>query len=142
MSPRSGQAPVWAFDVDGTLIGSVRSDRLRPGAPELLETLVARGVRPLLWSAGGASYARQAAESHGIAHYFVAFYAKQRRDALGRYTTDHFEAHHAPDVFVDDVPLDMPHGATVVGVAQFLGGNDADGALSALTARLDEWLER
>ena len=42
---------------------------------------------------------------------------------------DHFLPSHRPDVFVDDVPGDLPAGATVVAVSQFFGGNSADGAL-------------
>ena len=57
---------VWLFDVDGTLVGSVRSDRLRPGAQELLNELDGRGVTCVLWSAGGAAYARRMAQQHGI----------------------------------------------------------------------------
>jgi len=33
--PRGRAPTTWAFDVDGTLIGSVLGDRLRPGAVEL-----------------------------------------------------------------------------------------------------------
>lgn len=121
--------PTWAFDVDGTLIGSIRSDRLRPGAPELLGALVERGVTCVLWSAGGSDYAARKAEQHGIACYVAATYAKERRDSHGRYVVDHFDPAHRPDVFVDDVTDDMPLGATVIAVSQFLGGNSADAAL-------------
>lgn len=141
--PSTGhRAAVWAFDVDGTLIGSVRSDRLRPGAVALLDALLARGVNPVLWSAGGASYAEQMARLHGIESRFVAFYGKELRGPDGRYVTDHFDADHLPHVFVDDVPIDLPRQARVVAVAQFLGGNDSDGVLTALTTGLDEWFVR
>jgi phosphoglycolate phosphatase-like HAD superfamily hydrolase len=126
----------WAFDVDGTLIGSIRSDVLRPGATDLLERLRHRGITCVLWSAGGGQYARRMATLHGIESLFEAFYSKGERDARGRYTTDRLAARHRPDVFVDDMPVDLPVGATVVTVAQFLGSNQADRALWEVMDRL------
>jgi phosphoglycolate phosphatase-like HAD superfamily hydrolase len=135
----------WTFDVDGTLIGSVRSDRLRPGAVELLEELTGRGVAIVLWSAGGDDYALRKAREHGIERFFAGFYAKARRDALGRYTVDHFAPEHRPAVFVDDSPIDLPvdmavdlpGGARIVAVAQFIGGNAADRGLFEVLDQLD-----
>jgi long-chain acyl-CoA synthetase len=133
-------AVTWAFDVDGTLIGSIRSDRLRPGAADLLARLVERGVAIVLWSAGGAGYARDMADHHGIGHYFAGFYAKQDRDEHKRYSVDHFAAEHHPIVFVDDSVIDLPLGSRMVEVSQFLGSNDADEALVRLAANLDHHL--
>jgi long-chain acyl-CoA synthetase len=130
----------WAFDVDGTLVGSIRSDRLRPGAADLLARLVERGVAVVLWSAGGAGYARDMAMSHGISHYFDGFYAKVDRDEHKRYRVDHFAAHHQPTVFVDDSVIDLPIGSRTVEVSQFLGSNDADQALVRLAAKLEDHL--
>lgn len=127
---------VWAFDVDGTLIGSIRSEILRPGAPELLVRLGALGVTCVLWSAGGGDYARRMAAAHRIDTRFAAFHAKGGRDAEARYTTDHFGEHHRPDVFVDDSPSDLPAHCTVLAVPQFMGGNPADGALWTVLAWL------
>lgn len=118
---------VWAFDVDGTLIGSVRSDIVRPGAPELLLALGRRGVHCVLWSAGGEDYAERIAARHGFV--VVATYAKRERDARGRYTTDHFPPHHHPHLFVDDSPSDLPDDIAHIAVAQFIGGNRADRVL-------------
>ena len=120
---------VWAFDLDGTLIGSVRSDRRRPGALDLLLELGALGVTCVLWSAGGAQYAERKAREHGIADRFEAFYDKAARGPDGRYAVGHFEPAHVPDVFVDDSPNDVSPDVYVVAVAQFFGGNDADTAL-------------
>jgi phosphoglycolate phosphatase-like HAD superfamily hydrolase len=126
---------VWAFDLDGTLIGSVRSDRLRPGAGELLWALRHRGATCVLWSAGGVDYAERQAAAHGIDCHFDAVYAKSGRGADGRYRIDHFAADHRPTTFVDDAPHDLPRGARIVAVRQFLGGNHAD-------RELDQVLER
>jgi phosphoglycolate phosphatase-like HAD superfamily hydrolase len=123
---------VWAFDVDGTLIGSIRSDVLRPGAADLLHTLGAHGVACVLWSAGGAEYAARTARRHGLDRAVVSCYGKDSRDGMARYRTDHLAPEHVPDVFVDDVPGDLPAGAMVLGVPQFLGGNSADTALVEL----------
>lgn len=130
----------WAFDVDGTLIGSIRSDRLRPGAADLLARLVERGVVIVLWSAGGADYALDMADSHGIGKYVAGFYAKEDRDEYKRYRVDHFVAEHHPNVFVDDSVIDLPLGSRMVEVSQFLGSNDADDALIRLAANLDHHL--
>lgn len=130
----------WVFDVDGTLIGSIRSDRLRPGVEELLGMLVERGVTCVLWSAGGDDYAARKAREHGIHHLVAACYPKGRRDADGRYVVDHFAPSHRPDVFVDDVPGDLPLGATVIAVSQFFGGNTADAALVRVIDALDQHL--
>jgi long-chain acyl-CoA synthetase len=119
----------WVFDLDGTLIGSVRSDQLRPGTSALLDALAAQGIDCVLWSAGGADYARDKAREHGIEDRFVAFYAKASRDASARYTVDHFGDVHRPDVFVDDSPIDLPLDGNVVSVPQFIGGNASDRAL-------------
>ena len=127
----------WAFDVDGTLIGSIRSERLRPGAAELLAALAEREVRTVLWSAGGADYAARMADRHGIAGYFDGYYAKQLRGADGRYVAGHFAPSHRPSLFVDDSPGEMPADSAVVRVPQFFGGNAADRALWDLAERLD-----
>ena len=129
---------VWAFDLDGTLIGSVRSERLRPGAAELLDALAGHGVECILWSAGGADYARRRAGEHGLADRFVEYYAKAMRDHSTRYVVDHFDIAHRPDVFVDDSPIDLPIHARVVPVPQFIGGNTADRALFDVIDALDD----
>lgn len=131
---------IWAFDVDGTLIGSVRADRLRPGADELLAELTARDIVCVLWSAGGDEYAERSARTHGIHHHFVAFYAKAERDDGSRYVLDHLAPSHQPDLFVDDSPVDLPTGARIIAVPQFIGGNGADRALFDVLDRLDEIL--
>lgn len=48
MTRQREQDMVWAFDVDGTLIGSIRSGVLRPAGCELLTALAARGVLAVL----------------------------------------------------------------------------------------------
>ena len=125
---------VWVFDLDGTLIGSIRSDRLRPGAAALLSTLRARGATCVLWSAGGVEYATRQAGAHAIDHHFAAVYAKLDRGLDGRYRVDHFEPAHRPTVFVDDVPDDLPIDAEVAVVGQFFGGNAGDRQLDRLLA--------
>ena len=117
---------VWVFDVDGTLIGSVRSDILRPGAMELLDRLRDAGATLVLWSAGGADYAKNVLAQFHIDHYFAAFYNKDRRGPDGRYRVDHLRPEHRPGTLVDDYPGDVPDGPRVIGVSQFLGGNPHD----------------
>lgn len=120
---------IWAFDLDGTLIGSIRADRIRPGAIELLSELVERGTTCVLWSAGGAEYAGRKASEHGIDGYFAGCYSKGERSAEGHYTVGHLPVEHRPHVFVDDVAIDLPADVHVITVPQFIGGNDADRSL-------------
>lgn len=120
---------VWLFDVDGTLIGSVRSDVLRPGAIELLGRLRDAGVTPVLWSAGGAEYAKNMLAQFRIDHCFAAFYSKDRRGPDGRYLVDHLLPEHRPGTLVDDYPGDVPNQPRAIGVPQFLGGNPHDTGL-------------
>lgn len=122
----SAAGDVWAFDVDGTLVGSVVPGALRPGARELLAALGDRGARVVAWSAGGADYAREMMVRHGIDGFFDGFYGKESRDADRRWETGHFAAHHVPTLFVDDTPEDLPVGARIVAVAPFIGSNPSD----------------
>ncbi|MCZ7528804.1 MAG: HAD family hydrolase [Acidimicrobiia bacterium] len=127
--------PVWVFDVDGCLVDSLTGTSLRPGAVELLAHLRRRGARVLLWSAGGATYARRRAEEQGVARFFHGFHDKDVRDEAGRYVTHGFLEDHAYAVFVDDRPEDMPVGAEVVAVPPYLAGNPHDRGLRHVARR-------
>ena len=120
---------VWLFDVDGTLIGSVRSNCLRPGAETLIRTLHEQEKTLVLWSAGGAEYARRMMEQFGLDRFFSAFYAKQERGKDGRYRLDHLLPQHQPDTIVDDYCGDVPVADRVIEVSQFLGSNQHDKGL-------------
>lgn len=128
--------PVWAFDVDGTLVGSIRSDVLRPGAAELLALLEQLGVDVVVWSAGGADHARRMLTAHGLDRHCLAFYSKQGRDAEGRFVVDHLSPAHRPTVFVDDQPDELPRQGRIVAVSQFFGGNRHDRALVDLAREI------
>lgn len=134
----TGTGRTWAFDVDGTLIGSIRSDILRPGAAPLLHTLVRSGAVCVLWSAGGADHAHRMALRHGLSDHVGAYYGKDERAADGTYRVDHFAAEHLPDVLVDDSPQDLRAAAHrhVIAVRPFLGGHPADRELIDLRRRL------
>ena len=120
---------VWVFDVDGTLIGSVRSNTLRPGVLELLDTLTIANTTLVLWSAGGAEYAQRMLAKFQADHYFSAFYAKEQRGDDGRYLIDHLQPEHRPGTLVDDYPEEVPVTDRVIHVPQFLGGNPNDNGL-------------
>lgn len=135
--------PLWVFDLDGTLIGSIRSDVLRPGTVELLEALESAGCVSALWSAGGEEYARRAAERHGIAMWFADFAGKSGRDTTGRYHSPTFEVARVEElcvsperIYVDDMPLEVPIDGVAVGVRQFMGGNAFDNELADLQAEI------
>jgi phosphoglycolate phosphatase-like HAD superfamily hydrolase len=126
----------WLFDVDGTLLDSVTGTSLRPLARELLGGLHERGVPVLLWSAGGADYARRRAEGAGIAGLVTAVHVKERRDRQGHWVLPDLPAEHAPAVLVDDQPEELPPVAEVVGVSPYVGPNPRDTGLASLLARL------
>lgn len=126
MTKRRG---AWIFDVDGTLIGSIRSNQLRPGVRELLETLKESGTTLVLWSAGGGNYAERMLAQFELSHFFSGFYAKEERCERGLYRIDHLAPKHQPDTFVDDYPHEVPDHGRVIGVPQFLGGNPHDKGL-------------
>jgi phosphoglycolate phosphatase-like HAD superfamily hydrolase len=119
---------VWVFDVDGTLVDSLTGTALRPGAEALLQLLRDRGHGLLLWSAGGADYARRRAEAHGLARHFDGFHGKDVRGPDGRYVPGFLDGERRP-VFVDDRPEDMPAGAEVVAVSPYLSANPHDRVL-------------
>jgi hypothetical protein len=125
---------VWVFDVDGCLVDSLSGCSLRPGAPELLTHLRARGCTILLWSAGGADYAALRMRPHGMDVLVHGFHDKDVRDADGRYIPS-FLAHPLGAVFVDDRPEDMPVGAEVVAVSPYLSDAPWDRGLAPVAAR-------
>ncbi len=122
---------VWLFDVDGTLIGSIRSDVLRPRVVELFDVLRGDGRTIVAWSAGGADYARRKLGAFDLAGYVSGFYDKDRRDRDGRYRVSHLPPHHRPGTCVDDFPHEVPLACRIVAVPQFFGGNPADNGLEA-----------
>ena len=128
---------VWVFDLDGCIVDSLTGSSLRPGTIELLERLRRAGVTTVLWSAGGADYAKHRADTHGLTSLFDAFHDKDGRDAAGRYRTDHFLDDHTRVVFVDDRPEDMPEGAEVIAVSPYLGLNPHDRGLAAARDRAE-----
>jgi hypothetical protein len=121
---------VWVFDIDGTLIGSVRSDRLRPGARELIGVLRERGTTVVAWSAGGADYAERMLARFDLHRDFSAFYAKEARGPCGRYLIDHLPPEHRPGTLVDDYPDEVSDHGRIIRVRQFLGGNPTDTGLA------------
>ena len=128
---------VWVFDLDGCLLDSLTGTSLRPGTPALLTSLRERDCRVLLWSAGGAVYARQRAEEQGVADLFDGFYDKEERDGAGRYVPT-FLSDVSSAVFVDDRPEDMPVGADVLAVSPYIASNPHDRALEPVAGRLSE----
>jgi phosphoglycolate phosphatase-like HAD superfamily hydrolase len=132
----SEPSATWVFDVDGCLVDSLSGRSLRPGAADLLAHLRAAGHTIVLWSAGGAEYARERAVEHAIADLCDAFHGKERRDGAGRYRCDAFVRALAGAVFVDDRPEDMPVGADVIAVSPYLSHNVHDRGLDVVLARV------
>lgn len=125
----------WVFDVDGCLIDSLTGTSLRPGAADLLAHLRSRACRVLLWSAGGADYARERARAQSIDKLFDGFHGKDERDANGRYLTGELGVHIATTVFVDDRPEDMPVEADVVAVSPYIAPLPHDHGLDVVARR-------
>jgi acyl-coenzyme A synthetase/AMP-(fatty) acid ligase len=128
----------WLFDVDGTLLDSVTGTSLRPLARELLSSLRERGVPVLLWSAGGADYARRRAEAAGIADLITDVHVKAERDGRGHWVLPALPPEHVPAVLVDDQPGEVPPVGEVLGVPPYIGPNPRDTALAALLRLLPE----
>jgi phosphoserine phosphatase len=124
---------VWVIDVDATLVDSLSGSSLRPGAMELLERLRDARAAVLLWSAGGAAYARERATQHGLGHLVTAYHGKDRRDASGRLGAPVAAA--GAIVYVDDKPEDLPLGADVIAVSPYLSDNPHDRGLVDVIAR-------
>lgn len=125
----------WVFDVDGCLIDSLTSTSLRPGARELLVELRERACTVLLWSAGGAEYARERAAAHAIVDLFDGFHAKDGRDGEGRYRIDALPVGADGAVFVDDRPEDLPVDVLVVPVSPYLSHTPHDRGLQVALDR-------
>ena len=128
---KGAAAEVWVFDVDGCLIDSMSGASLRPLADLLIADLRARDVTVVLWSAGGAEYARRRARQVGIEARVAAFYDKATRDAEGRWSIDHFLPAHRQAIFVDDQPDEVPSRVRVIGVSPYIGENPHDRGLAA-----------
>jgi long-chain acyl-CoA synthetase len=129
-------AAVWAFDVDGCLVDSLTGTSLRPGALEVLGRLRETGVIVLLWSAGGRDHAAHRARELRFGHLVDAVYAKESRDADGRWSTENLPPEHQPDVFVDDWPDEAPVSARLVPVSPYIAPNPHDRGLVPLLAEL------
>lgn len=110
---------------------------LRPGAQALLANLRGREHRVVLWSAGGADYARHCADAHGLLESVDECHGKESRDADGRYRPGAFAAALTDVVFVDDRPEDMPVGAEVIAVSPYLSHNPHDRGLEPVVARIE-----
>ena len=127
---------VWAFDIDGTLIGAIRSDVLRPGVIDVFTAINAVGARVVLWSAGGADYAQRMADNHGLTDHVHGYFEKPDRAGAPFYSVDHFPNTIRPTVFVDDSPSDLPPHWDVIAVEPFMGSNAHDRGLDAVLNRL------
>ena len=130
----STAADCWVFDVDGCLVDSLTGTSLRPGARELLGSLVGR-ARVLLWSAGGDTYARARAEQFQMEHLVNGYFSKEGRDAGGHYLTTHLPLGPGRVVFVDDRPEDLAPGPEIITVSPYLSDDPHDRGLRAV-ARL------
>jgi long-chain acyl-CoA synthetase len=139
-SPPSRPSPpeCWVFDVDGSLVDSLTGSSLRPGARVILEHLAAQGSRVILWSAGGAAYARSRAEELGVDHLVDDFFAKDGRDTDGCYRTGHLRLHQPLGrgaVFVDDRPEDLARSLDVIAVSPYLSDDPFDRGLQEVARR-------
>lgn len=130
-----GERVVWVFDVDATLFDSHTGASLRPGAAALLEHLRERRDVVLLWSAGGADYARARAEANGVEQLFDGFREKGPRDVSGRMPDVRAGVSCAHVIYVDDIPDDLPADAEVISVSPYLVANPHDRGLERVGRR-------
>ncbi|HKY13612.1 MAG TPA: HAD family hydrolase [Microthrixaceae bacterium] len=125
----------WVFDVDACLIDSLSGTSLRPGAHDLLEHLHRTGAEVLVWSAGGAAYARSRLAEFGVDHLVDAFISKDERGGDGRYLWTDGVAPGTTMVFVEDRPEDVPSGAEVIAVSPYIAHNPHDRGLDGVATR-------
>lgn len=124
--------PTWVFDVDGCLIDLITGSSLRPLATELLEELQRQGIDVVLWSAGGASYARRRAHQVGIEQLVAAVHGKSHRGDDGRWRTDELTVGRTVLAFVDDAPEELPVGLPVFAVSPYLAHSPHDAGLAGV----------
>jgi hypothetical protein len=124
MTSRPTPAP-WAFDVDGSLVDLMTGRTLRPHAVELISHLIAADVPVLVWSAGGADYARRTLAGTPFADAVVGYYDKIAGPD-GRWRLDVFDPHPRPVVCVDDDTTCLPDGPRVLAVWPFISPNPHD----------------
>lgn len=126
---------MWIFDVDGCVVDALTGTSLRPGVVDVLDRLRSVQRTLVLWSAGGADYARRRAEEHGLGGYFGSYHGKGLRDAAGRYVPAGLREASQPAVFVDDLPEELPVGADVIAVAPYLAPNQHDRGFTVVAQR-------
>lgn len=134
-SPDARPASTWVFDVDASLVDSFSGASLRPGARQILRALHEASCRILLWSAGGADYARRRAAEHGLSHLVHGFFAKEGRDEHGRYRVAGLPCDLGDTVFVDDCPEDLPSDVEIVRVSPYIAPHEHDRGLTPVAAR-------
>jgi long-chain acyl-CoA synthetase len=115
-------ANAWAFDLDGCLVDALSATSVRPLVPEVLAHLRAAAIPVVVWSAGGADYARRVLTRAGVDHLVDGYYDKVRGPD-GRWRFDAFAADHRPVTCVDDDPAGVPDGVRVVPVPPYLSAN-------------------
>ncbi len=121
----------WVFDVDGCLVDSLSGTSLRPGARELLAHLKP-GNRVFLWSAGGHEYRARPRRQFGVDDLVDGYFAKDGRDADGRYLTAQLPLSADTAVFVDDRPEDLADVLDVVPVSPYLVDDRFDRGLDTV----------
>lgn len=124
-------ADTWVFDVDATLFDGLAATTLRPGARALLAHLSSLGKTVILWSSGGADYARRRALDTGVAHHVDRFAGKGPLHD-GRHRTPAWIADTDRAVFVDDRPHELPAGVRTIEVRPYLAPNPHDRELDAI----------
>jgi len=121
----------WLFDVDGCLVDLTSATTARPMAAEILAALAGAGVPVIIWSAGGADYARRAMERVGLDSDRLR-YEEKVRGADGRWALGFLSEDEEPVVCVDDDLSGVPVGVRAIGVRPFIGPMERDSGLAAV----------
>jgi hypothetical protein len=112
----------WAFDIDGCLFDSMSATSVRPLALDVLSHLQTLGVPVVVWSAGGADYARRVITRARLDHFVDGFYEKVRGPD-GRWQLEEFADQHRPSTCVDDDPEGVPSEIRVLAVPPYIAHN-------------------
>jgi long-chain acyl-CoA synthetase len=127
----------WAFDVDGCLISSLATGTLRPLSEQIFYHLHSSGVPLLIWSAGGADYARRVIGATKLGSLVSGWYDKIA-GSDGYWRVDVFDSALIPWTFVDDEPWRLPKGLRVLAVPTFIGPRLDDAGLADVLRIVEE----
>lgn len=122
--------------MDGTIIDAMSGSVLRPLVRETFTAVHKLGEAVVLWSAGGAEYARRKANERGVDQLVTDYFSKTTRTDDGRFDASAITAVYDVVCFVDDLPTDAPSSHELIRVNPYLGSSPHDSGLAVVLRRV------